>query len=306
MVLDEIIIAITGIAAGIVTAIVTVWREHIKDIKERYEERADLYKKDHFRKLEYIIKNEIDREKKIIEGSENGTSKGIEAIQTPGVKITYNYNKVKVDTGLQFIEDDNLLSHIKSGYKELYARMEKAEKHEEDYINLINETINPIMEELHEIEGDITILRDAENIYTSVLPVKNVKTLPNNYYKSNIINYIIDDYDFLGDSQITNDGIMVDDEERLILTFYNGKLDKIDIDRFLNICTQIKNEHLEEIKKIETMNTQIDEIYKDIHDKLKGIADDLNAGQTLEGTCKICRKIDEGKERQSLMPFIRF
>ena len=64
MVLDEIIIAISGIAAGIVTALVTVWREHKKDIMERYEERADLYKKEHFRKLEDIIKNEIDREKK--------------------------------------------------------------------------------------------------------------------------------------------------------------------------------------------------------------------------------------------------
>ena len=60
MVLDEIIIAISGIAAGIITALVTVWREHKKDIVERYEERADLYKKEHFMELKDIVKGEID------------------------------------------------------------------------------------------------------------------------------------------------------------------------------------------------------------------------------------------------------
>lgn len=303
MVLDEIIIAISGIAAGIVTALVTVWREHKKDIMERYEERADLYKKEHFRKLEDIIKNEIDREKKIIEGSENGTSKGIEAIKTPGVNLTYNFNKIKIDAGLEFITDDNMLSHIKSGYKELYAMIEEAKKDEENYINLINGAVNPIMDELHKIQNKINKIRDGENVYTSVSEVIEKKTWYGEYYKSNIIDYIIDDVDFNTDCIRKDDSVIAGDEEKSILTFRSGMLEDKDIDNFLNICNQIKNEHSEEIEKIGVMNTDIDEKYKGILGKLNDIVSNLDAGQSLDGTCRICDNIEGSRKKQSLMPF---
>lgn len=303
MVLDEIIIAISGIAAGIVTALVTVWREHKKDIMERYEERADLYKKEHFRKLEDIIKNEIDREKKIIEGSGNETSKGIEAIKTPGVNLTYNFNKIKIDAGLEFITDGNILSHIESGYKELYAIIEEAKKHEEDYINLLNKTINPIMDELHEIQSKTNKIRDVENVYTPISEVIEKKTWYGEYYKSDIIDYIIDDVDFETDCIRKDDSVIGCDEEKSILTFRKGMLEDKGIDNFLNICNQIKNEHSEEIEKIETMNTQIDEIYKGILGKLNDIVSNLDAGQRLEGKCNICKKIDDAQSKKSLMPF---
>ncbi len=303
MVQDEIIIAISGIATGIITAIVTVWREHIKDIKERYEERADLYKKEHFTKLREIIKNEIDRETQLITDIDDGDLKGVYGIQTPGVKIMYNYNKVKVEAYQPFIQNENLFSHIKEGYKELYLLIQEAIKQEKGYKDLVCKTINNMMNQLNEIHNIINNIIDVENVYVPTLLVRKLKISTNNYYKSNIINYIIDNVDFQKDCNVTDDGIICADEERMILTFSDGRIDERDINKFLNICIQIKNEHLEEIKKIETMNTQIDEIYKGMCDKFREIINDLKAGQRLGGTCEICKKIDDAQSKQSLMPF---
>ena len=80
-------------------------------------------------------------------------------------------------------------------------------------------------------------------------------------------------------------------------------LEDKDIDNFLNICNQIKNEHSEEIEKIGVMNTDIDEKYKGILGKLNDIVSNLDAGQSLDGTCRICDNIEGSRKKQSLMPF---
>ena len=154
------------------------------------------------------------------------------------------------------------------------------------------------MNQLNEINNKINKIIDAENVYVPILPVNKVKISTNNYYKSNIIDYIIDNVDFQKDCIVRDDGIICADEERMILTFSDGRIDERDINKFLNICTQIKNEHLEEIKKIETINTQIDEIYKGMRDKFREIINDLKARQKLEGTCEICKKIDDGQSKK--------
>jgi hypothetical protein len=303
MVLDEIIVAISGTAAGIITAIVTVWREHRKDIIERYEERADLYKRDHFRKLEEILNREIDRESEIIKGVENGTSKGINTIGTPGVKIMCNNGKIKIDRGLQFIKNKNMLfCHIKSGYVELYNRIVQAEEQEKDYEALIYNSINLIMDELKEIESKIENLRDAESVYKTTGRSIDNDAQKGNYYKSNIIGYIIDDIDFQADCIKTPQGIMADGDDNMILSFSNGKITDKDANLFLSICAEIKKKHSEEIEKIIRMSTDINKMFNGIIAGLSEIVGNLDAGQMLCGKCVLCKKIEDGQKKQMLMP----
>ena len=72
--MSQLLISILGIIAGIAAALVaafgTVWREHKKDILERYEERADIYKREHFKKLIEIIKENKENQEKFL--NDNG------------------------------------------------------------------------------------------------------------------------------------------------------------------------------------------------------------------------------------------
>ena len=191
MVLDEIIIAISGIAAGIVTALVTVWREHKKDIVERYEERADIYKKAHFNSLIDIIRTATKSAQDTImdiDDTEEELHYGISTLEVPGLFIEIEKEVTIIAIYRKYLDDSEILSHLQTGYVNLYEWIGKADELTISYKTNLSKVLNKVMVSIDKIKDKLPSVEP----YNSDHPFqKKYSNSTGAYFPYEILNYII-------------------------------------------------------------------------------------------------------------------
>ena len=323
--MSQLLISILGIIAGIAAALVaafgTVWREHKKDILERYEERADIYKREHFKKLIEIIKENKENQEKFLNDNGGYGYTGFSTLQTPGISIENDEKKLTIGFRQRFINDECLKSHLvsypykgDSKAKNIAELISNVKKKEGEYGKSVIATLNLIMRDLDEIENKIKGVAPIESPYTSVSEVKDMGTLhvPNSnpsyvrYNKHAIIQCLIDKIDFKEEDFIIGDfGLISPESGYEILQYKNSHLDETQLGIFLKICQKISNKYSEELEKIEECRI-VGDIYKDyktIRITFENIIESFESGLSIEGTCDVCEKIDKGKVDKKLMAY---
>ncbi len=326
--MSQLLISILGIIAGIgaalVAAFATVWRERKKDILERYEERADIYKREHFKQLLDIIKNEGANIDKALEKRENS---GLKYLETPRVCINFSKeSELKVENkGWDYINDTNLESHLEhyacSENSNLKKFLKDIENKEKGYKEKLYTKLNRIMNELANIEDDDYNFKDGERrniLYksgtTDIKGIPNV-TYTNYYYKSMIINCMVDSIKF------NEENFKIDHKDRtlkhkvkdyVILRFCSSGSDYGQLGEdflkslekeFLKLCNKTADKYSKDICCLKEDAERIYKNYKEINKKFKSIVEDFEAGLPLKGSCNVCERIDTGKKNQKLMAY---
>ena len=313
--------SIAGIATALIAAFGTVWREHKKDILERYEERADIYKREHFKKLIGIIKENKENQEKFLNDNGGHGYAGFSSFETPGISIENDEKKLTIGFRQRFINDECLKSHLvcypykgDSKAKNIAELISNVEKKEGEYGNIVFATLNLIMKDLDEIEKKIKGMLPTESPYTSISEVKDMCTLhvPNSnpsyvrYNKHGIIQCLIDEIDFKKENFIRGDlGLISYENGYEILQYKNSHLDEKQLGIFFKICQKISDKHSEKLEKIKECPIRGD-IYKDyktISITFKNIIESFESGLSIEGACDVCEKIDKGKTEKKLMAY---
>ena len=112
--MSQVLISILTLGIGIIVAIVTVHLERIKDVKARYEDRADIYKREHFKKLIEIIKENKENQEKFPNDNGGHGYAGFSSFETPGISIENDEKKLTIGFRQRFINDNCLKSHLKA------------------------------------------------------------------------------------------------------------------------------------------------------------------------------------------------
>lgn len=300
----------TGVAAALIAAFVTVSREHKKDIDERYEGRADLYKKEHFKRLIEIITSNKEKQEKFI-NADNGDI-GIRSLETPGISIEDNEKRLTIKVEQHYIEDEELTSHFKS-YNELDATIAEVKIKEENYKERVYKTLNSLMNELAEIESEIDGIKCEESPYSNIKEGRNILPVntadPNygnvSYNKHEIINCIIQEIEFKLENFMNNGTGVISNESQFQVLSYKGnkELEGVQLEIFLKTCQKIADMYSNELRGLEADRDEILEIYKKIYTKFIEIIHAFESGVALEGSCDVCKRIEDGKEKRKLMAF---
>ncbi len=323
--MSQLLISILGIIAGIAAALVaafgTVWREHKKDILERYEERADIYKREHFKKLIEIIKENKENQEKFLNDNGGHGYAGFSSFETPGISIENDEKKLTIGFRQRFINDNCLKSHLKAyphnggnNVNNIAELISNVEKKEGEYGNNVISALNLMMKDLDEIENKIKGVAPIESPYTSVSEVKDMGTLhvPDSsisyvrYNKHGIIQCLIDEIDFKEENFIIGDlGLISSESDYEILQYKNRDLDETQLGIFLKICQKISDKYSEKLEKIKEckIGGDIYKDYKTISITFKNIIESFESGLSIEGTCDVCKKIDKGKIEKKLMAY---
>ena len=319
--MSQVLISILTLGIGIIVAIVTVHLERIKDVKARYEDRADIYKREHFKKLIEIIKENKENQEKFPNDNGGHGYAGFSSLETPGISIENDEKKLTIGIRQHFVDDEDLISHLKSyPYKgkcnanNIAELISNVEKKEGEYGNSVFATLNLMMKDLDEIEKKIKGMLPIESPYTSISEVKDMGTfhVPNSnpgyvrYNKHGIIQCVIDKIDFTEKNFIRGDlGLISSESDYEILRYKNSHLDETQLGIFLKICQKISDKYSEELEKIEECRI-VGDIYKDyktISIIFKNILESFESGLSIEGTCDVCEKIDKGKAEKKLMAY---
>lgn len=303
--LISILNMITGILVALIAVFLTVWKERKKDIIERYEERADGYKRNHFKRLIVIMKNEMQKPQKI-------PNKGIRSLETPGVNIEHDVEKVTIGVKIDYINNEDLTQHVQlsSSYNDLNKLLINVKGLEDDYRKEVYETLNCIMRDLDEIKNKI---EGAESVETPYESVRDFITRSNPdifYYKHSIIDYIVDNIDLDGidfDKRNfrINDGIISRGLpfNFALLNSNSGTLNNTQIEKFFKICENVAGNHYKELVELQKKNSDIVETYKNIYAQFSIIIHTFETGRTLEGTCNTCKEIEDGRDKKELMAY---
>ena len=301
---------ITSIAAAFIAAILTVRREYEKDIVERYEIRADLYKREHFKRLIEIIPSNKEIYG-ILTNADYGEI-GILSLETPGISIKDKEKRLTIEVEQHYVEDEELTSHFKS-YNELDATIAEVKIKEENYKERVYKTLNSLMNELAEIESEIDGIKCEESPYSAMITVRKVSPVniadPNSgnvsYNKHQIINCIIQGIEFSKESFVDDGTGVLSDECRFRVLSYEGnkKLEVGQLEIFLKTCQKIADMYSNELRGLEADRDEILEIYKKIYTKFIEIIHAFESGVALEGSCDVCKRIEDGKEKRKLMAF---
>ena len=321
--MSQLLISILGIVAGIaaalVAALVTVWREYKKDIKERYEERADVYKREHFKRLVGIIKENLENQRKFLNNNGGHGYKGFSILETPGISVENDEKKLTIGFKQHFVDDEELISHLKSyPYKDendinnIAELISYVENQEGGYGKDVIATLNSIMRELDEIENIIEGIQYLESPYIKLSEAEFrgkfhvPASIPNAvlYNKHGIIQCIIDEIDFKRKNFIIgNIGVGSYDGGYEILSYRNHNLDDKQLTIFLNICQKVSDKHSEELKNIQIINMDILNKYKKINEEYNKVMQTFETGLPMKGSCKVCEQIDGAKMNQKLMAY---
>ncbi len=319
--MSQVLISILTLSIGIIVAILTVHFERMKDVKERYEERADIYKREHFKKLIDIIRENLEIQEKFLNNNDGHGYAGFSSFETPGISIEDDEKKLTIGFRQRLINDGCLKSHLKAyphnggnNVNNIAELISNVEKKEGEYVNNVISALNLMMKDLDEIENKIKGVAPIESPYISVSEVEDMGTLhvPDSsisyvrYNKHGIIKCIIDKIDFKEENFIKGDlGLISCDGEYKILQYKNSHLDEKQLGIFFKICQKISDKYSEELEKIEEypITAGIYEDYKTISITFKNIIESFESGLSIEGTCDVCEKIDKGKAEKKLMAY---
>jgi hypothetical protein len=295
----EVIISISSYGVGIVTALVAVRREHKKDVIERYEERADLWKKAHFNALINFIKPEKERWERALTNTNNSVNK----LQTPGVIIEKDSNVGVFKIHLSFMENEEFQEHIRAGYIEKYSSIVDVKEKEKNYEPRVEKCLNGIMHSLDEIKKEIPDVDSFESPYIPMARVINPELKVPIYYKHNILNYIIEYIEFpIEEFYICDYGIFDSTNNQPLLSYRNRKLSNEEIEKFKKIIMKISEENEEELKSLISIRKEINELYEVIDILFDNIINDFETGLGIKGSCRRCEMIKDGRDKKNLMP----
>jgi hypothetical protein len=336
MVLDEIIIAISGIAAGVVTALVTVWREHKKDIVERYEERADMYKKAHFNSLIDIINTaKKSSQDTIMDIDDTGEELhyGISTLEVPGLYIETGKQVSITTIYKKYLEDSEVLSHLQTGYDNLYEWIGKADELAMSYEPNLSNVLKRVMVSIDKIKDKLPSVEP----YNSDHPFEQKHhTSTGAYFPYEILNYIIANANssmkvLMDDIYIENN--MVKSHGRSLVDFdhYNEFVRSVrepgsssivveaddgwpviiadsrdkETKFFKDICIRIARKYMKDIKYLKESREEISGYYQKIIKEFSGIIYTWEGGLEIRGSCERCKTIEHGKTKKILLPYMR-
>ncbi len=305
--MSQVLISILTLGIGIIVAIVTVHLERIKDVKERYAERADVYKREHFKRLIEVIKKNKENQEKFLNDNGGQGYKGFSILETSGVSIANDEKKLSIGIIRKLIKDDELLRHLaayKDANENIADLISDVKKQEDNYGKEVSETLNSMIKALEEIQDKITVVKFVESPYEFSGSYVDSTPYIAKYYIHNIIGYIIDGIDFNKENlDINEQHIQPKDEQDPILTYINGKLNNDQVEEFLNKCSEVGESYKAKLEGLKNKCIKINENYKHVYLQFNKIIQDFESGLPLEGTCEVCKRINKGKKQQTLMEY---
>ena len=304
--LITIISSISGISAALIAAFVTVRNEHKKDILERYEERADIYKREHFSRLIGLIKEYASRIDNSINVYTNNKREGLLFLEPIRMSIQNNENEFIIKDNWDNIKDKELISHL-AFYPELNKLLNEIKLKENNYKNDMYDTLNSIIKELNEMKDDVNIMAPCKCPEDSKSKYGHRYIIC--YYEKNIISYIIDGVPLCERNLIMDkEGIKPKGKNNWILTFTPEdegikELIHSSVEEFLKTCKNISANYYIKLQGLKNTCININESYKQVYICLNHIIQTFESGLSIEGTCDVCKQIDKGKEEKKLMTY---
>ena len=282
---------IIAIVIGPLVAVFTVYLEYRKDKKEKLQDRKDMWLNEHYKELYKEFKNFIDfiisprtiEDIPLLDGYSN-------TLATDLVSYHFKSNSFEIKLKIKLNNADEggtykwVLSHLGSGYSSIYNNIKGLYKAENEYKNLLYNTLNELTKRTMELMKhnfpDKAPFEDENNDYK----VYNLEKLLDTLVYS-IIRNTENNNKFLFDAY----RIISPDADMLIEFF---QLNSEEYNKFKdNVWNILNNEFKEKIKTLNGNKERLSGKEEELKGSIKNIIDDYDSGHAIQGYCNICKKI---------------
>lgn len=300
----------SAIGSGIsgLIAILIYYRTMKEAYKERLQERKGIWLEKHFQQLSnglndlaaFNVPQEGERKVQVLEGYQKYLETELVSYHSRDAEIVA---EMKLKEILSEIKSKNIehstsapgivLFHMLTGYDEEYNNMlkllEKANRYAEDLSNLLNSISERLVILMKECLPNLEPSwgnQGGSNVYGIV---STINTLIYNVIK--------------GDENVEYDEL----KKEIVLKSAGYEAitfsDRSDYDKFLKrVWRVLINEFKSQIKSLLERRNNLSNIEKEFSDSIKQIISDYDAGYSIKGCCKICKKIRYEKDIKNLRP----
>lgn len=289
---------IGGVIGAVTSGVIAIYisQKGIKqERKERYveklQDRKDMWLNEHYKELynefknfsDFIIPHRAIEDMQALDGYSN-------TLATDLVSYHFQSNSFEIKPKRELNDIDkggtykSVFSHLKYGYANIYNNIDGLYKAENDYKNLLSNTLNELtkitMELMKHSFPDKAPFEDENNDYKV-------------YDLENLLNTLV--YSIISNTENNNkllfDGYRTISPDADIISFYL-KLPNVEYNKFKdNVWNILNNEFKEKIKTLNGNKERLSGKEEELKGSIKNIIDDYDSGHAIQGYCNICKKI---------------